>query len=60
MEPADFQKITQDLREAGYTDALLARLCGCSRQYIGKIRRGKVGSVSHYIGSKLTALHGAL
>jgi len=60
METDNFEQKINDLRAAGYTDALLAKLCGCSRQYIGKIRRGKVGSVGHRYGAKLTKLHEAL
>ena len=60
MESTDFAKIIADLREAGYSDILLAKLSNCSRQYIGMIRRGETKKVGHPIGSKLTKLHEAL
>ena len=60
METVNFEKIVNDLRDAGYSDVHMARLCGCSKQYIGKIKRGQVGKVSHHIGLVLTKLHEAL
>ena len=56
-----FEQMVIELREASYTDAQLARLCGCSRQHIGNIGRGKIKKeVGFNIGKKLTALHEAL
>ena len=60
MESIDFQQAIKDLRAAGYTDSLLARLCDCSRQHIGKIRNGQIQSVGHWIGAKIEKLHKAL
>ena len=56
----DFAKIIKDLRAASYTDAQIARLCKCSRQYIGNIGKGTVQEVGYSIGRKLEKLHEAL
>ena len=60
METVNFEKIVNDLRDAGYSDVHLAKLCDCSKQYIGKIKRGLVRNVRHSIGSILIKLHEAL
>jgi len=57
----DFAQIIDALRASGYTDALIANICGCSRQYIWQIRTGKVsGVVRHSIGKKLEGLNEVL
>jgi len=60
MDNTTFEQIIKDLREAGYTDVQIAKLCGCTNQYIGKIGRGKGKNVRYSIGHKLTKLHEAL
>ena len=56
----DFQQIIEDLRAANYSDAHIAQLCGCTRQYIGKVGRGDTSKVGFEIGQKLKHLHEAL
>lgn len=60
MPDTDFQKIINDLHEARYSDAHLAELCGCTRQYIRGLRIGKNKSPRYAIGQKLVSLHEAL
>ena len=56
----DFAEIIKDLRNASYTDAQIARLCGCTRQYIGKIGNGETNDIGFRIGQTLTKLHDAI
>ena len=60
MNENSFEQIVKDLRAASYTDTQIAKLCGCTKQYIGKIGKGEAGNVSYSIGRKLTRLHEAL
>ena len=55
-----FKEIVVALRKASYTDAQLARLCGCSRQYIGNIGKGNAKMIGFTIGRKLEKLYEAL
>lgn len=53
----DFQEIIKELRAASYTDAQMARLCNCTRQYIGSIGKGEIKEVGFRIGQRLVKLH---
>ncbi len=60
MEAEDWARITMELRKAGFSDVLLAKLCDCTKQHIGKIRKGLVASPGHSIGTRLEKLHEAM
>ena len=53
----DFQKIIKELKDAGYTDIQIARLCDCTRQNIWAIGRGDTKDVGFRIGRRLEKLH---
>ena len=55
-----FQKIVIDLRAAEFSDIQIAKVCGCSRQYIWKIGKGDINEPGFRIGRKLEKLHEAI
>jgi len=60
MPDTDFQEIINDLRSADYSDADLAELCGCTRQYIYALRVGEKKTPRYALGQTLVELHEAL
>ena len=57
MSDDHFMHIIKDLREAGHTDASIAREIDCSRMHIGQISRGEIKNVGYWLGKKLDELH---
>ena len=47
----------KDLRDVGYTDAHIARLCNCTRQHIWKLGKGEIKEAGFRIGRRLEKLH---
>jgi len=60
MSEQTFTEMIEKLRENGYTDSHLAKLCGCSRQAIWQIRKGRVVTPHYHTARKLIALTEAL
>ena len=56
----DFQQIVKDLRASSYSDAQIAHLCNCTRQYVHQIHKGDIKEVGFRIGQRLVKLHEAI
>ncbi len=52
-----FSECIKDLREAGFKDTHIARLCNCTSQHIGKLGKGDVKEAGFRIGRRLEKLH---
>jgi len=60
MSEIVFSELVDKLRENGYTDRHLAKLCGCTRQAIWQIRKGRVATPHYDTARRLIALTEAL
>lgn len=60
MHKDNFSEIVERLRENGYTDRHLAKLCGCTPQTIFNIRKGTTRAPKWYIVARLRNLDEAL
>ncbi len=56
----NFKKMIEALREARYSDSMLAQECDCSRQQIYHLRTGVTENPTYKIGRKIEELYEAL